>query len=291
MAYVPGFQHDLFLSYAHADDRDWVQLFEENLLETLGRELGHRVGVWRDVKRIRVAEDWKQDIENGIKESAAFLTIISPSYRTSDWCAKERAFFLQQFCSPEQMALEGMPCLDKMKVGRVFRFFKIIKAPWPQRTHEKFLPRLQHSAFYSGEEEYREFAAGTEDFQREIRRTSLALADLLRRMRSRLQKIFVACPTPDMVDSCAKLRIDLHDHDYNVRPIGISELDFTLKDLLPDEVENSIAAVFVLGPAYDPFVQFQLLQAAGKGVPILIWIRPDARRNAGEKQLIDLRII
>jgi hypothetical protein len=141
-SYVPSFQHDLFLSYAHADDRDWVAVFEKNLRETLGRELGHKVSIWQDVKEIRVAGDWKADIENGIRDSAAFLTIVSPSYRASRWCAKERAYFLQQFCTPDQMAQQEMPCLDKMKVGRVFRFFKIIRAPWPQRTHEKFLPRV-----------------------------------------------------------------------------------------------------------------------------------------------------
>jgi len=140
MAYVPGYQRDLFLSYAHADDRDWVAVFEENLRETLSRELGQRVSVWQDVKQIRVAEDWKQDIEDGIQGSAAFLTIVSPSYRTSGWCSRERIFFLNQFCTPEQMAIEEMPCLDKMKIGKVFRFFKIVRAPWPQSAHEKFLP-------------------------------------------------------------------------------------------------------------------------------------------------------
>ena len=284
MAYVPGYQRDLFLSYAHGDDREWVAVFEENLRETLGRELGQKVSVWQDVKQIRVAEDWKQDIEEGIQGSAAFLTIVSPSYRTSVWCGKERAFFLNQFCTPEQMALEEMPCLDRMKIGKVFRFFKIIRAPWPQGAHEKFLPRLHHAAFYRGEDEYTEYAAGTEDFRREIRRTALALADLLRRMRSQLEKMFVACPASDMLDTSVRLRADLHDHDYNVRPVGISELDFTLKDLLPAEIEGAVAAIFLLGPTYDPFVQFQLSEAARRGIRPLIWIRPDARAKADEKQ-------
>jgi TIR domain len=284
MAYVPGYQRDLFLSYSHGDDRDWVAVFEENLRETLGRELGQKVSVWQDVQQIRVAEDWKQEIEDGIKGSAAFLTIVSPSYRTSMWCGKERAFFLNQFCTSEELGAEEMPCLDKMKIGKVFRFFKIIRAPWPQGTHEKFLPRLHHATFYRGEDDYTEYAPGTEDFRREIRRTALALADLLRRMRSRLEKVFVACPAPDMVDTCASLRMDLHDHDYNVRPVGISELDFTLKDLLPDEVDGAVAAIFLLGPTYDPFVQFQLAEVARRRIRPLIWIRPDALAKAGEKQ-------
>ena len=58
-------------------------MFEQNLRESLGRELGVKVSIWQDVKEIRVAEDWKSEIEEGIKRSAAFLTIVSPSYRTS----------------------------------------------------------------------------------------------------------------------------------------------------------------------------------------------------------------
>jgi TIR domain-containing protein len=284
MGYVPGYANELFLSYAHADDRDWVAVFEQNLRETLGRELGQKVSVWRDETNIRVAEDWKQDIEDAIRASAAFLTIISPSYKASGWCVKERNFFLQQFCNPTQMAEPEMPCLDRMKFGSVFRFFKIIKAPWPEGKHEKFLKRLQHASFCSGQDDYVEYAAGTEDFRRQVRRTATALADLLRRMRSQLEKVFVACPAPDVEDTCVKLRQDLHDHDYNVRPIGISELDFTLKDLLPDEMDGAVVAVFLLGAAYDPFVQFQLSEASARGVRPLIWIRPDARAKAGEDQ-------
>lgn len=157
MAYVPGFDYDLFISYSHADEREWVAIFEQNLRESLGRELGVKISIWQDVKEIRVAEDWKSEIEEGIKRSAAFLTIVSPSYRTSRWCGKERSCFLNQFCTVDQLQENEMPCLDKMKVGTIFRLFKVIKAPWANRAHEKFLPRLQHANFFGGDAEYIEF--------------------------------------------------------------------------------------------------------------------------------------
>ena len=158
MAYVPGFKFDVFISYSHADEREWVAVFEQNLRESLGRALGVKVSLWQDIKEIRLAEDWQGEIEDGIRGSAAFLTIVSPSYRTSRWCTRERSFFLNQFCTPEQMLEGEMPCLDKMKAGSMFRLFKIIKAPWEQGKHEKFLPRVQHASFYQGDAEYTELS-------------------------------------------------------------------------------------------------------------------------------------
>ncbi|MCC6590691.1 MAG: toll/interleukin-1 receptor domain-containing protein [Bryobacterales bacterium] len=284
MAYVPGFDYDLFISYSHADEREWVGMFEQNLRESLGRELGVRVSIWQDVKEIRVAEDWKSEIEEGIKRSAAFLTIVSPSYRTSRWCGKERACFLNQFCTVEQLQENEMPCLDKMKVGTIFRLFKVIKAPWANRAHEKFLPRLQHANFFNGEAEYMEFTPGTDDFRRELRRTTAALVDLLRRMRSRSEKVFVSCPAQDMIAAAEKLREQLHQKGYNVAPVGVSELDFTTRELVEAELEQAVAAVFVLGAEYDPFVTFQLKEAARLGVRPLIWIDPEARGRASQQQ-------
>ena len=280
MAYVPGFKFDVFISYSHADEREWVAVFEQNLRESLGRALGVKVSLWQDIKEIRLAEDWQGEIEDGIRGSAAFLTIVSPSYRTSRWCTRERSFFLNQFCTPEQMLEGEMPCLDKMKAGSMFRLFKIIKAPWEQGKHEKFLPRLQHASFYHGDAEYTEFAPGTEDFRREMRHATSALAELLRRMRSKAERVFVASPAQDMVPACEKLREQLLQQSYDVRPLGVSALDITTRDLVPDEIENAVAAIFVLGAEYDPFVEFQLREVAKLGVKPLIWVDPQARLRA-----------
>jgi len=284
MAYVPGFKFDVFISYSHADEREWVAVFEQNLRESLGRELGVKVAVWQDVKEIRLAEDWQGEIEDGIRNSAAFLTIVSPSYRTSRWCTRERSYFLNQFCTAEQMIEDEMPCLDKMRAGSMFRLFKIIKAPWEQGKHEKFLPRLQHASFYRGDVEYTEFAPGTEDFRREMRRATSALAELLRRMRSRAERIFVASPAQDMVPVCEKLREQLLQQSYDVRPVGVSELDSTTRDLVADEMEHAVAAIFVLGARHDAFVEYQLREAAKLGIRPLIWVDPQARPRADEAQ-------
>ena len=52
MAYVHGFQNDVFISYAHADNTEgWVDNFEERLRNRL-RQFDRKAGVtiWRDPK-------------------------------------------------------------------------------------------------------------------------------------------------------------------------------------------------------------------------------------------------
>ena len=48
MAYVPGYTHDLFISYAHGDDREWTMLFVSRLETALKQRLGAPPAVWVD---------------------------------------------------------------------------------------------------------------------------------------------------------------------------------------------------------------------------------------------------
>jgi TIR domain len=99
MAYVPGFDHDLFLSYSHNDSPEWIRALEESLRQQLRERLGHHVDIWQDKNNIRFGQHWSDEIHNGICGSAAFLVVLSPGYRNSDWWARERKIFLDH-CKP-----------------------------------------------------------------------------------------------------------------------------------------------------------------------------------------------
>src|SRR5947209_925253 len=100
--FVPGFDSDLFISYAHADDLAWVQAFEKSLREELTRWLGLPVAVWRDADHLRVGENWQTEIETGVQRSAVFVAVLSPVYENSDWCTRERGVFRQLFDAPDK---------------------------------------------------------------------------------------------------------------------------------------------------------------------------------------------
>ena len=61
MAYIDGFEHDIFISYAHVDDltasedeEGWVTSFIEHLKVALGQRFGNFdcVKIWRDKRRL-----------------------------------------------------------------------------------------------------------------------------------------------------------------------------------------------------------------------------------------------
>ena len=97
MVYVPGYDHDVFVSYAHLDDQGegaWVT----NLVRHLDTEIRQRLGT----KDLRIWIDHELDgnrpltpeIMQAIRRSATILLIVSPSYVASEWCARERNAFL-----------------------------------------------------------------------------------------------------------------------------------------------------------------------------------------------------
>jgi hypothetical protein len=52
MAFVPGFEHDVFVSYAHGDDREWISRFYDRLRTALTRLLPG-VEIWMDKDDLR----------------------------------------------------------------------------------------------------------------------------------------------------------------------------------------------------------------------------------------------
>lgn len=102
MAYVDGFEHDIFLSYARVDDQmasdagaGWVTAFEKRLQVALDRRVG-RIGVvkiWRDLRRIQGHQLFDRTIEDAVNASAVFLGLTSRGYLTSPYCCDEIACF------------------------------------------------------------------------------------------------------------------------------------------------------------------------------------------------------
>ena len=98
MPVVPGFQYDLFISYAHLDDTPWrqgesgwVTEFVEALRDVLKRE-DRSFQEWFD-PQIRTGNDFNAAIRKAISGSAIFLSVLSPAYDGSAYCKKEIAEF------------------------------------------------------------------------------------------------------------------------------------------------------------------------------------------------------
>lgn len=116
MAFVPGCDHDIFVSYAHVDDlpfpgadKGWVTTLVETLRILLAQKLGRRdaYSLWMDHQLSR-HEKLTPEILGNLKRSATLLVVLSPGYLASEWCLREKDSFLE--------SLAGSP----LSGGRIF---------------------------------------------------------------------------------------------------------------------------------------------------------------------------
>ncbi len=105
MAFVPGCEHDVFVSYAHIDNeplsgakQGWISTFVRDVESVVRRKLFDRpqdFDVWMD-HELAGNRPFGADIQRAIGNTATLLVIMSPAYLASDWCRRERDAFRSQ---------------------------------------------------------------------------------------------------------------------------------------------------------------------------------------------------
>jgi hypothetical protein len=136
MSWVPGFQYDVFISYARIDNKTvdddaekngWVTQFHRHLSVALSRKIGEdTVSVWRDARRIDGSQLFDRTIQDAIQSSALFVALTSPGYLRSDYCLQELKWFHQK----SQQEPAGLAVGDR---SRIFNLLmnKIAPPQWP----------------------------------------------------------------------------------------------------------------------------------------------------------------
>ena len=269
-AFVPGFEFDLFISYAHQDDVRWVQAFEDELTDEVSRRLGLPISTWQDSGKLRAGENWQAGIQDGIRTAAAFVAIISPSYQNSIWCARERNEF-RKHLAPEQADFGG-------------RFFKAVKTPWPENGHRLFLQQIQDADFYKEDDDGpRDFTPGSRDFKRAIRKLADGIEPLLRRLRRGNQRVHVAWPVDECFTAWEQLSNELRAKGFDVQPTGPRDASFA-DALLTADMDKAVLSLHLLGASYDAFSERMALLAADLEQQMMFWVAPGADNPADAKQ-------
>src|ERR1051326_5015937 len=102
MAYVPSFEHDIFISYAHADNAgtERVSGFHRDLVQRLTTRLGargfHKPDEWGVFDRfgLKAGDAVSPKIERSARRSAVMISLLSPSYLQAPFCIEEVEWFL-----------------------------------------------------------------------------------------------------------------------------------------------------------------------------------------------------
>ena len=86
-----------FASYARIDDeREELREVMEQLIHAVKVELGNQVEVFFDVEDIENGEDWETRLGDSLRNLRVLVSMCSPSYVKSAYCAKEFAVFRQR---------------------------------------------------------------------------------------------------------------------------------------------------------------------------------------------------
>jgi hypothetical protein len=114
-AFVPGYDHDVFVSYAHVNNLEtrgaqqvlndqpagWVDILVRDLEHELSQKIGVLKGlgfeVWFDKEALRGYDILNDKIAAQIKASALFVAVRSPAYHASVWCRDEARLFAEHF--------------------------------------------------------------------------------------------------------------------------------------------------------------------------------------------------
>jgi hypothetical protein len=101
MSYVPSFEVDVFISYAHADNSvaGRVTTFHKDLIAELTVRLGARAfrrpeeWVFFDRSGVKLGDEISPKLERAARRSAIMISLISQSYLQASWCIHEAKWF------------------------------------------------------------------------------------------------------------------------------------------------------------------------------------------------------
>ena len=113
MAAVPGYRHDVFVSYAHSDnvrvagaEIGFVSQLVADLRAEVGRKIGKSLDIWWDHYQLSGNTQVTPEIMAAAGDCASIVVIASPAYLRSEWCDRERSTFFQVL-SRRQPGLAG----------------------------------------------------------------------------------------------------------------------------------------------------------------------------------------
>ena len=121
---MTAFEHDLFISYAHIDNRPltpeqegWISRFHRSLEALLSMRLGKKARVWRDDK-LEGNDVFAEEIVEQFDRTAVLVSVLTPRYLKSSWCTRE----MGEFCDRAERS-------GGLVISRKARVFKVLKTP------------------------------------------------------------------------------------------------------------------------------------------------------------------
>jgi hypothetical protein len=303
MGYVPGYKHDIFISYAHFDnevdsqDVRWVSRFQLDLKNALRQRLGQEPDVFFDTRSFEAHEHVDRLLENA-RASAVFLAIFSPSYVSRDFTIGElKAFHANAPDAARIVTVELLP-VEEEQNHPLLRGRKRTPFWWkdaaeqdiPLRLTPKFNPEMYNARLQILAHQIRRLLVDLRVGRApsaEVGEAPVAPHPVARPAEPAVPRgrtVLLAQSTDDLYDDRERVRAHLEQFGVKVVP----ENDFPQGGAdfaTAFEAELGRAGIFVqllggFASRHPPdlpqgYARYQVEAAAARGLRILQWRRPD----------------
>lgn len=119
-----AFQEDIFISYAHVDNRPladnegWISLLHQRLQTRLYQLVGEEPRIWWDQREQQSSQYLVGMVGGRVSQTLLLLAVVSPRYVKSEWCLGE----LKEFCRRADQT-------DGIQINDQPRLFSVVKTP------------------------------------------------------------------------------------------------------------------------------------------------------------------
>jgi hypothetical protein len=267
LAYLPDFDEDVFISYAHNDDDvyaqepcGWVTGLHQDLERRVRNYLGSDTRFWRDCE-IRNNDDFTAKIFRRLARTATLLSVLSPSFLQREWCRRELDTFTghaqgqvgvlvdeekSRIFKVEKMPVDRDALPPSMQGTKTYRFYESDPTQ-PKRLHE-LRPLLGGDYYRRYFEEMDELAKDIAGLLKDMAR---AVASGDKPAQPQRPIVYVAEATADLDDKVGELRRDLKDRGYLVLPSG--DLPYranAYKDKVRECLKEAMLSIHLVGSEY-----------------------------------------
>jgi hypothetical protein len=227
MPYVPGFDYDLFLSYASGDNGQGAV---EEFAAVVGRHISdnlvncfspnEKIRIYFDRERLasKTAVNWEENLKAAASSSAFLVPLLSPNYLSSTYCSKERSWFAAQ-----------------SHVGNSCPF---AVAGWLPIGHNPLPNEFARAQRHPAGESWLALMLPEERI-RSARELALKLRDAMIEMRSSVSAVFLGPAEGRGRATRSRLRDELEKSGYRVEP----EADYVYEDA--EEVREYLKAALL----------------------------------------------
>ncbi len=233
MPFLPKYDFDIFISYAHADDREWVDHFYNQLLSELHRQLPGREKptVFLDGHDLRAGDPIHPKIAAGVQQSALILALVSGKYRASPVCVRDE-----------------LGSFQKVHGANSDRIFQVIRAPFTARP-------LVPEVMWVKEDERTRLVEG--------------LAARLIQLRRELTHLYIAWPNHAGDADRRRIEREFKAQKFVIRPDD-AICDYSSDEDIRAELADSHLSLHIFTPEPDPLADRQYAIACELERPALI---------------------